>query len=334
MNDWYIDRAKNFIDENSLRDFIQVHIKCENNLIDYKNTNIFIKELMKSNIIPKKFGNPNARITNYRDHGILTMDNDLNDNCYLFIQNKLTYGEFIIDLMLKRGAKKNKIAYVNPTILISMFFHIMIKNRYEESQIYLTKEECCKYLCPCEHYFQINIKLINNIISSRNLLKANQILTNNEKINLNIWFTALSSTPFFKYEDKIHLKPNLKYLEFFDFLYENCFEFENAPLDKRSRYDFFCDNNKGIASVIPDNIIQKCCLNDTVYLLKYLFGIKNIELEFQKKYVDDQMYGIYRPFISIPRLVINKLLKAGKLDENLYSYNDFQLFLKEIEYNE
>ena len=334
MNDWYIDRAKYFIDESTLLKIIQIHKRCVENSINYTNTGIFAQELIKGGVIPKNFRNPNARITNYRDHGLLTMENKLNNNCYLLVNNQLSYAEFIIDLMLKRGSKKNELTFVNPTIIIAMLFNLMIANNFEKKQIYLTKEECFKFLYPCSHYFQIKLQLVNKIIESRmNLSNEPTLLVelnNNETINLNIWFTALSSTPFFDYIDKTYLVPNFKYKSFFEFLYENCFEFENAPADKSQRYEFLCNNKKGLFAVIPDVITKKCDLNDTVKVLKYLFGINDIELELKSKYFGEQVYGVYNPFISIPRLVINKLIDKGKLDNNLYSYDEFKLFLKEI----
>lgn len=84
MNDWYIDRSKNFINENldeALRYFASAPTGGGSSEV--------IRSMSARGLLGRAGGNPNAALTRFRDHGLLSLDNKIGESAVDYVQGRL-----------------------------------------------------------------------------------------------------------------------------------------------------------------------------------------------------------------------------------------------------
>ncbi len=217
-NDWYIDRAININHKNFNNNVQFFYEKCKEK--------IECKELIK--LMEKDFdgatGNLNATLTHYRDIGILNKENKIGNSAKEYIEKKLDLSSFILDLLIKRPAKKIP-TKVRPFVIICKFFDILIQMEVDKDNIYVTNKECIQYLYNINDYEELDYEFVEQVIYNRNIDKFgnkidNDKIESNEITNINIWFNALREIPIFRPTDKNKdcLIPNVEQKEFFSFI--------------------------------------------------------------------------------------------------------------------
>jgi len=161
MNDWYIDRSKNFV-EDSLKETLKIIKESTNNGDSAETLN---NKLEASGKIAA--GNVAAALVRFRDHGLIRMDNTLGDSATLYLQDDLTFGELVIALLIKRFAEKGKYTVVRPFIIICKVLSSMMQMGIDEDDIFITFSECKEYLLNIERYEDVTNDLADSIISGR-----------------------------------------------------------------------------------------------------------------------------------------------------------------------
>lgn len=328
MNDWYIDRSKNFVN-----DKLNDAIKCfKNNCLDSIESTALVELLKRDGILGNASGNPNAALTRFRDHGFLNKNNIIGDTAFDYIVGKLTKSEMIIDLLLKRPAKKDGSPNVKPLILICQLFSNMIEMGIDDDDIFITYNECYEYLYPINNYFENDFELVEKILSEReyeldSILPISRVqMDSNEEINISIWFNALFETPIFmsRNDNRRILRPNLKQKEFFRYIAINAEEFSETPTNSNSKlYDYYSNKKTGLLEVIPSVIIPNVVIDehDIKIIFDYLFGYQKISNFDYKKYLKYECFGIFFPFITLPGLIIRKIeLYNKQAAEKFYDF--------------
>jgi len=321
MNDWYIDRSKNFVND-SLIPSLKLFEQFKGIKID---SQTLVTEMTKANIPGIAAGNPLAALTRFRDHGLINDDNEVGDSTCDFIDGKLNLYELILDLFLKRPAKKSTSPNIKPFLIICKFFHNMIEMNLDYDDIFVTFSECVEYLYNCDTYEEVNFELVEKIIQDRQydlkhkFSKNRMVLDTNQDTNLSIWFNALKETPVFMPQDENRnvLIPNLKQSEFFRFMSVNADEISATPTDNnKNLYNYYCNREKGLLEAIPKIIITtvKAISNEDVQVLyEYLFGFKKISKFDYYKYIKYDCFGIFFPFITVPKLAIRQISLSNSL---------------------
>lgn len=319
MNDWYIDRSKNFISDSfDLTLQILVSFKEKSNDIG-----AIKKALKETGKFDTSSGNLGAAFTRFRDHGYLSSKNIVGDSAIDYVNNILSKEELIIDLFLKRPAKKTKSPNVKPFVLLCKVFDIMIEMNVDVDDIFLTFVECKKYLYPCNDYDDVTFDLVEKILGERNYDLTGEIINTgvnidqNEKTNISLWFNALSSTPLFlPQENRELLKPNIRQKEFFKYISVNADEFSETPTESNEKlYEYYCDRQTGLLEILPSVIIQGVKIDteeQAKILFEYLFGYKKYPNVNYLEYVKGDCFGIFFPFITVPRLAIRKVLLTNR----------------------
>lgn len=318
MNDWYIDRSKNFLNEslNPVLEFVEKYDGA-------RDSSSVIAKLINAGVFDKSAGNPNAALTRFRDHGLITNANVIGDSAKDYLEGMIGIDELIIDLFFKRPAAKKQSPDLKPLVLLCHVFWMMFDIASSNDDIFLTASECFNYLYPINSVDDISYELIDTIMTNREYLvqggTINSIkeMKQNEMTNIRIWFNALKNTPFFiDTEDRNIVKPNVYQRDFFEFIYFNSFKMMNTPTDSNTAlYDYYCKRETGINEIIPMPFKPNSMFRDTSeveIIYKYLFGIKKaIDFDF-KYYFDSDCFGVYHPFISVPSLVYRKIYLENK----------------------
>ena len=348
MNNWYIDRSKNFIYD-TLLDCLKIFYSASRNKqsLDVNELINLIRQHPELNIAE---ANINAALTRFRDHGLLRTNNILGDSAVDYVEGRLSESELIIDLFLKRPASKYDSVDVKPFVLLCKVFDIMIDMIQDVDDIFITSYECKEYLCNINDITEITYEYVEKIINDRNYSLNSHIpvpriaFDTNEDTNFSIWFNALNSTPvFIKKEDgRRILRPNVKQKEFFKYISVNSDEFLVTPTDsKNSLYNYYCDRNTGINEILPDivkNNLEKIEEKDIKAIFEYLFGYKrNFNVNFEK-YFNNECFGIFFPFITLPGLAIRKIyMQNRELGQFLYEYISnrviYEEYLRKLEEN-
>lgn len=329
MNDWYIDRSKNFIN-----DTLDSALGFFDSLSDDDRDSTTITEKIKSaRVLGRADGNPNAALTRFRDHGLLKKNNTIGDSAKDYLKGELGKAELIIDMFSKRPAKKTNSPNIKPFFVLCVLFDNMLQMKLDPDDIFITYEECKEYLYPIDSYSDVTFELIEKIISERDfdynakMPKPRIKLEPNEDTNLSIWFNALRETPVFMPigETNRILRPNLKQVEFFRFMAVNADELKPVPTDTNTNlYDYYCNRENGIYEIIPNVIIKNATFDkkeDAQVLFEYLFGYKKKANFAYSKYIRYECFGLFFPFITLPKLVLRcVLLHNSDIGRGLYEF--------------
>lgn len=334
MNNWYIDRSKNFIHD-GLRDILSIINESE--LAGEEMTTAALSRKFEQNgALGNAVGNPNAAFTRFRDHGLIRMNNTVGESSKMYLNSKFTFGELVIDLFIKRFANKDEYPSVRPVVILCKLFSCMMDMGVDIDDIFVTYFECHEYLLPINAYEEVTYELVEKIISERQYaddgsgysLQHRVNLDRNEEINYSIWFNALKQTPLFvSLEDNDNgytLRPNQNQKEFFKYISENANEFDNGNIRNNSTlYEYYCNRQYGLSEIItpvikPDVTLQE---DDVKVLFDYLFGYdQKVDFNYST-YVKHECFGTYFAFISIPDIAIAKIEEDNPEIANLlYKY--------------
>lgn len=334
MNNWYIDRSKNFIHD-GLRDILSIINESEL-AGDEMTTAALSRKFEQNGALGNAVGNPNAAFTRFRDHGLIRMNNTIGESAKMYLNSKFTFGELVIDLFIKRFANKDEYPSVRPVVILCKLFSCMMDMGVDIDDIFVTYFECHEYLLPINSYEEVTYELVEKIISERQFaddgngysLQHRVDLDRNEEINYSIWFNALKQTPLFvSLEDNDNgytLRPNQNQKEFFKYISENVNEFDNGNIRNNSTlYEYYCNRKYGLSEIIapvikPDVTIQE---DDVKVLFDYLFGYdQKVDFDYST-YVKHECFGTYFAFISIPDIAIAKIEEDNPEIANLlYKY--------------
>lgn len=329
MNDWYIDRSKNFIND-SLKQMLQFFlVHCQSAISSTE----LVRLMGESGVLGRAEGNPNAALTRYRDHGFLRKNNIIGDSARDYLNGQIGAAELVIDMFSKRPAKKTNSPNVKPFFVLCMIFDIMQQNIMDTDDIFITYEEVKEYLFPIDSYSDITYDLVDRIVSEREyeynskMPKTRVHLDNNEDTNLSIWFNALQHTPLFMPSDGSRnvLRPNLKQKEFFRFVAVNAEEVSQTHTENNEElYNYYCDGNTGIAEIIP-NVVKSSGVitNDTdaQILYEYLFGYKKVQGFNYSRFLRYECFGLFFPFITIPKIVLRNIIRNNEqIGSKLYEF--------------
>lgn len=310
MNDWYIDRSKNF-NNNSLDPVI-------NYLANYNgdyDSNSIISSLIENDVFDSDAGNLNAALTRFRDHGIINNSNRLGESSLDYHNRIITKDEFIIDLLLKRPATKKNSPNIKPLIVLCSVFDKMYEIVADEGDVFLSYEECYKYLYPINSLSEITIDYVDMVLSNRPCTNVN--MTRNEIINISIWANALRNTPLvLNIDDKNIIKPNAFCKSFIRFLSTNGYLISETPTDSNDNlYNYYCRRETGISEIIPNTLKPNVVARDqkeSKMIFDYLFGIK-IDPEFNKDtFFESNCFGIYNSFLLLPGLALRCVWNQNK----------------------
>ena len=319
MNDWYIDRSKNF-----LNDTFDSMISCFASLgTDDVETTALVSSITRRGALGNASGNPNAALTRFRDHGLLGKNNSIGQSALDYYNGYLSKGELIIDLFLKRPAKKQNSPNVKPFVLLCKVFDIMMEISNDPDDIFITFAECYEYLYPCNSYNDVTFELVERIITERQFEMNSRhpidrvVLQDNEATNLSIWFNAMKEAPVFmpQTEERQILTPNLRQREFFKFVSINADEFSETPTSSNGElYSYYCRRNTGFLEILPKVVKSSSPageITDIRILFEYLFGYKKDANFDYGQYLKYECFGIFFPFIAVPRIAIRKIWLAN-----------------------
>jgi len=319
MNDWYIDRSKNFINNTLDRviDFLATYS-------GQRDSSSLITQLEQAAIFDKDAGNSYAALTRFRDHGLIDNNNELGDSAMDYYKGFLSRDELILDLFIKRSACKKDSPNLKPLVLLCRAFDLMLDLVADMGDVYLTYEECFKYLYCCNDLTDLSVDLIDAIIDGRSTGKNHVTMKQNEITNLSIWFNALKNTPLFvSEEEKTMIRPNLFAKDLIKFISINGSKLTVTPTASNTTlYKYYCNRSFGFNEIIPyvfnQNIILKN-RRDAVIVFNYMFGIKK-EPEYDYGfYFSRPCFGVYSAFLYVPGLVIRKIyLKNMIVGDDLY----------------
>lgn len=316
-NIWYLDRGKNFFTEEGKELF--------NTIINVVNTYSYLEKMTSSELIEKfpqkmkKSGNPNALLTTSRNIGIINKENKLGKNIQYYLNDQLTYKELIFENLTKVNYDKESSYPVKPFIVICKTLYRLYT--LDKNEAYITKADCIKYLYNITDYFQITNEYCDNIIKNRSFEKESAAV-------LDIWFNALQNFNIFSYSDNTSiLKLNEEELNYYKFIDEKggsipCYL--NGNNKYASYYDDLGSTDLGINYIVPPveiNKISNLNMEEVKKIYEYLFGICPYE---SCSLINNEYYGIYRPFKSIKNIAIRKIYTNYKnIGELLFTYNNY-----------
>lgn len=321
MFSWYIDNSKYFTE-----DFSKTIIKYS---IEAKASNSNITKIVEK-YTPDK-GNKAANITAARDFGIIDKNNRLSDGAVLYNSGFYNFSDFVLDQISKRNVSKSKNISLKPLVILAKVFSFMFIMNIPNDDIFLTAEECYKYLSTMDSYDEITEKKIYEILNSREYVEGSKIpkkaITG---VNIGVYlpelFSALADSKLFDLGiQKSIIKPVYKYYECINFIAQHGNKISIAPTvcgrDNEDLYDYLCDINKGIKEIIPEirfNEIPNEKMTESLYL--YLFGISRGNFSWNK-YFERDIFGVYRIFYPIERIVFAKIYTENKkIAENLCDF--------------
>ena len=312
MNDWYIDRSKNFINPSLMP--VLTFLSHYNGELDSAS---LISAFVDNAIFDEEAGNLNAALTRFRDHGFLSNNNKLGEPAIDFLDGKLSRDEVILDLLFKRPAQKKQSPNLKPLVLLCVLFDLMYEIAADANDVYLTYEECYKYLYCCDSLEDITLEYVDMIMNNRLTYSSACKLKQNEVTNLSIWYNALKSTPIFLPSDsRTVIRPNLNALPFIKYISINGRNISETPTHSNTAlYDYYCSRNTGLSEIIPSvfkpNVIVS---NDDEALIvyNYIMGIK-IEPDFDfSRFFYQDCFGVFFPFMFVPGLVLRKIWDNNK----------------------
>lgn len=315
MNDWYIDRSKSFV-ETDLQKTMQIIYDVE---AEGKNADaaIITSRLKSAGARGVSKSNAYAALTRFRDHGLIRLDNTVGDATKLYINGKLDFGELLLDLFMKRPAKKENSPNVKPFVLICKLFSHMMEMNLDPDDIFITKAECDEYLLPICDYKDLTFELVEQIIAERkysmndHVLIARRDLDDNVAVKYGIWFNGLKNTPLFlPSELRDVLLPNQKQFEFFKYVSENAEELEVTPTASNSElYAYYCNDRFGFSEILPSLIRNNVTLeeDEAKAVFEYLFGYNELAGFDYEYYFKHSCFGAYFAFISVPKIAIKKI---------------------------
>lgn len=322
-NIWYLDRGKNFFTDEGKELF--------NTIINIVNTYSYLSKITSSELIEtfpqkmKKSGNPNALLTTTRNIGIINKENKLGKNIQFYLNDQLKYEELIFENLTKVNYDKESSYPIKPFIVICKTLYRLYT--LDKNEAYITKADCIKYLYKITDYFQITNEYCDNIIKNRSFEKESAAV-------LDIWFNALQNFEIFSYSDNTSiLRLNEEELNYYKFIDEKggnipCYLRGNSKY--ASYYDDLGSIDLGINYIIPSIEINKTknlTMEEVKKIYEYLFGICPYE---NSTLVNNEYYGIYRPFKSIKNIAIRKIYRENAYIGNLlFVYNNY-LIEKEI----
>ncbi len=315
MNDWYIDRSKSFVEEN-LKETLETIRDLQQSNSDMSTATI-TEALKVRGALGRATGNTYAALTRFRDHGLIRYDNSVGDAANFYIDGKLDFGELIIDLFIKRPAKKDNSPNVKPFVLICKLFSHMMDMHLDPDDIFITKAEIDEYLLPLCSYQDLDFEMIEKIISKRHysmedhVLIPRRILDDNTAVKYGIWINALKNTPLFlPCELRDYLIPNQKQHEFFKYIAENADELAATPTSSNPElYVYYCDDHYGFSEILPSVIRNDVALDDeeAKAVFEYLFGYNEVSGIDYTQYFKHSCFGAYFAFISVPKIAIKKI---------------------------
>ena len=319
MNNWYIDRSKNFSNDTLL-----AALNCINNC-PTKDAPTVEGQLSETGALGEAGGNPKAALTRLRDHGLLRMDNTIGDSTQDYMNGLITIEELTIDLFLKRPAAKGTITMVKPFVQLCQYFDLLISNNYAPKDIFITFAECKEFLFPLNSYDELTLTVADRIVASREYVGNNPIpnpridLSGNEKTNLSIWFNALKASPVFapaEFDDRTVLRPDIMQRAFFRFISVNAEELSNmTSADNEQVYNYYCTRETGLNEILPSVVRNNADLRDedVKTIIEYLLGYrKNKKFDYQK-YLRYDCFGVYLPLVALPGLVCRKLSLSNRV---------------------
>ena len=319
MNDWYIDRSKNVLNIT-----FEPVIRYLYNYNGSRDSNSIISALIKDDVFDKDAGNLYAALTRFRDHGIINNNNQLGDPAIDYIEGRITRDELLIDLLMKRPAKKKNSCDLKPVVLLCSLFDIMYDISPDIKDVYVTFDECLNYLYPLNSIDDISFELVDSIIAGRNTSNL-QPMDSNEIINISIWANALRNTPLLIAEDdKSIIRPNYFAKSLIKFVAIYGTKISETPTDSNTKlYNYYCNRDTGISEIIPDPFKSNVIFGskeDKIAVFNYIFGIKK-EPDFDFSiYFTNECFGIYNAFLLTPNLAIRKVWNNNKtLGTDLYT---------------
>lgn len=318
-NIWYLDRGKNFFTEEGKELF--------NTVINVVNTYSYLAKMTSSELIEKfpqkmkKSANPNALLTTARNIGIINKENKLGKNIQYYLNDQLTYKELIFENLTKVNYDKESSYPVKPFVVICKALYRLYT--LDRNEAYITKADCIKYLYNITDYFQITNEYCINIIKNRSFEKESAAV-------LDIWFNALQNFNIFSYSDNTSiLKLNEEELDYYRFIDEKggsipCYL--NGDSKNGSYYDDLGSTDLGINYIVPSvefNKTNNVNMEDVKKIYEYLFGICPYE---NNGLINNEYYGVYRPFKSIKNIAIRKIYKNNtNLGNLLFAYNNYYI---------
>ena len=320
MNDWYIDRSKSFV-ETDLKKTMEIIHQIET---EGKNTDasVITSRLKNAGVRGVSPSNAYAALTRFRDHGLIRLDNTVGNATKLYVDGKLDFGELLIDLFLKRPAKKDNSPNVKPFVLICRLFSYMMEMNLDPDDIFITKAECDEYLLPICDYSDLSYELVEQIVSERqysmedHVLIPRRDLDDNVAVKYGIWFNGLKSTPLFLPCDlKDVLLPNQKQFEFFKYVSENADELDATPTSSNSElYSYYCNDRYGFSEILPSLIRSNITLeeDDAKAIFEYLFGYNELPGFDYDHFFKHSCFGAYFAFIAVPKIAIKKIAEDNQ----------------------
>lgn len=306
MNDWYIDRSKNILNIS-----FEPVIRYLYGYNGGRDSGSIISALIRDDVFDKDAGNLNAALTRFRDHGIINNDNYLGEPAIDYVENRITKDELLLDLLIKRPAKKKASSNLKPLVLLCRIFDIMFDISADAENVYVTYDECLNYLYPINNTFDVSVELVDDIISNRGLATLKP-MSSNEIINISIWANALRHTPLFiPTDDKSVLRPNIyaKSLIKYISIYGN--RISETPTQSNAKlYGYYCNRNTGITEIIPDPFKGNIVFGsdeDKKIVFDYLFGIRKKPDYNYNVFFEKECFGIYNSFMFVPGLAIRKV---------------------------
>ena len=320
MNDWYIDRSKSFV-ETDLKETMQIIHQIE---LDGKNMDaaIITERLKAAGVRGVSPSNAYAALTRFRDHGLIRLDNSVGDATKLYIDGKLDFGELLLDLFLKRPAKKENSPNVKPFVLLCRLFSYMLEMKIDPDDIFITKAECEEYLLPICNYSDLTFELVERIVTEREYsLEDHSVIARvqpakNDEVKYGIWFNGLKNTPLFLPCDiRDKLIPNQKQFEFFKYVSENAEEFDATPTSGNNElYAYYCNDRYGFSEILPSLIRSNVSLDedDAKAIFEYLFGYNELAGFDYDHYLKHSCFGAYFAFIAVPKIAIKKIAEDNQ----------------------
>lgn len=315
MNDWYIDRSKSFV-ETDLKETMQIIHQIE---LEGKNMDaaVITERLKTAGVRGVSPSNAYAALTRFRDHGLIRLDNSVGDATKLYIDGKLDFGELLLDLFLKRPAKKENSPNVKPFVLLCRLFSYMLEMKIDPDDIFITKAECEEYLLPICNYSDLTFELVEQIVTEREYsLEDHSVVdrvqpAKNDEVKYGIWFNGLKNTPLFLPCDvRDKLIPNQKQFEFFKYVSENAEEFDATPTSGNNElYAYYCNDRYGFSEILPSLIRSNVVLDedDAKAIFEYLFGYNELAGFDYDHYLKHSCFGAYFAFIAVPKIAIKKV---------------------------
>lgn len=309
MGDWYFDNNRN-ISKSLIDSVIPVIDRYGKNAAAVAEEHIY-------DVFPPEYAvlnNKKSVLSCMRDFGVITEKNKMTDTTFLYAAGKLSFEEYVLELISKRNDSKKAESSLKPFVALCILFDLMYELGIDNTNIFLDKKECAHFLVGVSSYDEINNVLVNTIVSGRGSTYAGKT------DYLGIWYNKLNETPFFRVENgKVY--PFLYQREFYKFISTNrdCVSF--APSDSRAYQNYFESQTTGIVEVIPELPLNTDLRQELVEeykdkILAYLFGYgyKNFE---DSIFFSEECFGIYKAFYAIPRVAVHKIAQQNEMFANI-----------------